>query len=240
MAVAPVEIGLRGLGGDVNNPALFIQRLTGPRHQAGSRFVGFSGPGIVAQLIRTGKEKKHPRPQAGPDIERANSARASETADDQEIFIRDAWRIQADSRRPLHVKPCAKVDGTILTKAPDDLARFWVEGIEIVANPSEKPLLATGFILPKHQAALPGATCATPLGLSVPFPNFPTGAGVERDDPACRRGSVKHAGNNEIVRLVFALVTGVEGPGDFQLSDIAPIDLLERRVKASPVVTQIT
>ena len=47
MTMAPVEIGFRRLGGDVYNSTLFVQRLTGPWHEASGGLVGLGGPGIV-------------------------------------------------------------------------------------------------------------------------------------------------------------------------------------------------
>src|SRR5258706_2137909 len=108
----------------------------------------------------------------------------------------------------------------------------------MIANTGEESLFAAGFILPEDQAALPGGCASGPFG--VPFPEFPTFGGVESDDLAGGRGGVKHAGHNQIVGLVFAFVTGVVGPCDFQLSDIAPVDLPERRVKASPFIAEIS
>ena len=85
-----------------------------------------------------------------------------------------------------------------------------------------------GFVLPKDHTALPAASSSGLFGFRVPFPEFPTGAGIKGDDLPAGRGGVKHFGDNQIIGLVFAFVTSVVGPRDFQLSDIAPVDLLER------------
>src|SRR6266498_764229 len=169
-----------------------------------------------------------PASQAGSDIERANRAGAAEATDDQKILIGDAWRVQADARCSLHIQTGPKVNGTILPEVPDHLAGFRIKRVEMIANTGEKSLFTTGFILPEHQAALPVASGSGPFRLRIPFPEFPTGAGIEGDNLAGGRGGVEHAGENQIVGLVFAFVTGVIGPCDFQLSDIAPVDLLER------------
>src|SRR5207249_4796321 len=137
-------------------------------------------------------------------------------------------RVKADARCPLHIQACAKVNRTILPEASDRLAGFGIKRVEMIADTGEESLFAAGFILPEHQAALPGSSASRSFGLRVPFPEFPTGGGVESDDFAGGRGRVKHARDNQIVGLVFAFVTGVVGPCDFQLSDIAPVDLLER------------
>src|ERR1051326_8583524 len=163
---------------------------------------------------------ENPAPQTGPGIEGANSAWAAQAAEDQKIFIGDARRVQTDRRRPLHVQTSPKVNGTILPEAADGLAGFRIKRIEMIANPGEEPLFAAGFILPKNQSTLPGVCASRPLGLRVPFPEFPTGSGVEGDDLAGRRGGIKHTGDDQIIGLVFAFVTSVVGPCDFQLSDI--------------------
>src|SRR5437867_1160604 len=109
----------------------------------------------------------------------------------------------------------------------------------MIANTGEEPLFAAGFILPEDQAALPGSSASGPFGLRVPFPEFPTGDGVEGNDLAGGRSGIKHAGDDQIVGLVFAFVAGIVGPCDFELSDRASVDLLERRVKASPFIAKI-
>src|SRR5438552_12863095 len=139
---------------------------------------------------------ENPTPQTGSDIEGANSAWTAEATDDQKILIGDTRRVKADARCPLHIQACTKMNGTILPKASDRLARFRIKRVEMIANTSEKSLFAAGFILPEHQAALPGSSASGPLGLRVPFPEFPTGRGVEGDDLAGGRGGVKHAGDN--------------------------------------------
>src|SRR5580765_4278502 len=87
VTIAAVEIGFRRLGGDVNNPALFVQRLTGPGHEAGSGFVGLGGPGIVTQFARTWNQMEYPAPQTGSDIEGTNRAWTADATDDQKILI---------------------------------------------------------------------------------------------------------------------------------------------------------
>ena len=182
---------------------------------------------------------EYPAPQTGSDIEGANSAWATKAADDQKILIGDARGVKADARRPLYIQASTKMNGTILPEASDRLAGFRIERVEMIANTGEESLFAAGFILPEYQTALPGGSASGSFGLRIPFPEFPTGGGVEGDDLAGGRGGVKHAGDNQIVGLVFAFVAGVVGPGDFQLADIAPVDLLERRVKASPFIAEI-
>ena len=169
-----------------------------------------------------------PASQARSDIERANRAGTAEATDDQKILIGDAWRVQADARCSLHIQAAPKVNGTILPEVPDHLAGFRIQRVEMITDAGEEALFAAGFILPEHQAALPSRSTSGSFGLRVPFPEFLTGGSIEGDDFVSRRSGVKHAGDNEIIGLVFAFVTGVVGLCDFQLSDITPIDLPER------------
>src|SRR5436189_5168842 len=100
---------------------------------------------------------EYPPPQTGSDIEGANSAWTAEATDDQKVLIGDARRVEADARCPLHVQAGTKMNGTILPKASDRLAGFRINRVEIIANTREESLFATGFILPEHQASLPGS-----------------------------------------------------------------------------------
>src|SRR6185503_9847949 len=90
VTIAAVEIGFRRLGGDVNNTTLFVQRLTGPSHEAGGGFVGFGGPRIVTELFGMRNQMEYPAPQTGSDIESADSTWTTEATNDQKILIGDA------------------------------------------------------------------------------------------------------------------------------------------------------
>src|SRR5262245_15807693 len=118
---------------------------------------------------------EYPAAQTSPDIERANSAWSADATDDEEILVGDARRVKTDARCAFHIQAGAKVNGTILPEASDDLAGFWIKRVEIIANTGEESLFAAGFILPEDQAALPSASGSSPFGSSVPFPKFPTG-----------------------------------------------------------------
>src|SRR5437899_3415674 len=194
--MAAVKIGFRRLGRDVNNPTFFVQRLTGPWHEAGGGLVGFSGPGVVTQFSRTRNQMENPAPQSGPNIEGANSTGTAEAANDQKILIGDARCVKPDGRCPLHIEAGAKMNGTVLAEASNRLARFRIERVEVITNSSEESLFATGFILPEDKAALPGVCPSGPFGLRVPLPEFTTGSRVESNDLACRGSSIKHAGDN--------------------------------------------
>src|SRR5438045_3332420 len=121
--VPTVEVRLGCLGRDVNNAARFVQRLAAPRHQASCGLVGVRGPGVVTEFPRTWNQMEYPTPQTGSDIEGANSTGTAKTTDDQEIFISNARRVQADSRCPFHVQACAEMNGAVLPEAADGLAR---------------------------------------------------------------------------------------------------------------------
>src|SRR6266705_2971987 len=110
-------------------------------------------------------QMEYPAPQTGSDIEGANSAWTAQAPDDQKILIGDARRVKADARCPLHIQACTKVNGTILPKAPDRLAGFRIKRVEMIANTGEESLFAAGFILPEHQATLPGSSASEPFGL---------------------------------------------------------------------------
>src|SRR6266404_8385824 len=134
---------------------------------------------------------EYPAPQTGPDIEGANGAWTAEATDDQKILIGDTRRVKADARRPLHIQANAKVNGAILPEAADDVAGFRIKRIQMIADTGEEALLAAGFILPEHQATLPGSGATGPFGLMVPFPEFPTSGRVQGDDLAGGRGGIK-------------------------------------------------
>ena len=104
-----------------------------------------------------------PTSQAGSDIERANRAGTAEATDDQKILIGDAWRVQADARCSLHIQAGPKVNGTILPEVPDHLAGFRIQRVEMITDAGEESLFAAGFILPEHQAALPGGSASRPF-----------------------------------------------------------------------------
>src|SRR4051812_8539185 len=89
VTIAAVEVGFRRFGRDVNNPALFVQRLTGPRHEAGSGFVSVDGPGVVTQFSRTGYQMEYPAALTGSDIKGANRSWTAKASDDQKILIGD-------------------------------------------------------------------------------------------------------------------------------------------------------
>ena len=84
MPLAAVEIGLGRLGRDVNDAALFIERLAAPRHHAGGGFVGLRRPGVVAHFAGTGNQVKDPAPLPGPHIEGAHAPGSADAAEDQQ------------------------------------------------------------------------------------------------------------------------------------------------------------
>src|SRR5204863_8034700 len=128
------------------------------------------------------------------------------------------------------------MDRTVLSEAADNLAGFRIQGIEIIANAGEQALFTARFMLPEDQTPLPGGGASGSFGKRVPLPEFPTTGGIEGDHFPGGRSRVKHTGNDQIVGLVFSFVTGVVGPGDLQLSAVAPVDLLQRRLEAAALI----
>src|SRR5437764_3867064 len=108
-----------------------------------------------------------PAPQTGPDIEGAHSAWTAEATNDQKILVGDARGVKPDTGCALHIQACAKVNGTILPEASDDLTGFRIKRIKVTANSGEEPLLAAGLISPEDQPALPRSSATGPFGLRV-------------------------------------------------------------------------
>src|SRR5678815_4896053 len=108
----------------------------------------------------------------------------------------------------------------------------------MIACTSEKPLFAARVVLPKDQTTLPVADRVFVFGARVPFPQFAPGRCIESNDLAGGRGGIEHTGDNEIIGLVLALVAGVVGPGNFELSNIAAIDLVQGGIVAAFLVAQ--
>ena len=69
--------------------------------------------------------------------------------------------------------------------------------------------------------------------VGIETPALLAGCGVERNDTQLRRGGVEHAMNDDRIALHFRSlenVAGVKCPGNLELPDILPIDLVERRI----------
>src|SRR5688572_17987409 len=112
MAIASVKIGLGGLRRDVNDTALFIERLTAPRHGARGRFVGVLRPCVGSDFVGPRNQMKDPTLFARLHIEGTDGALATYAAEDQRVFVDDAGRIQSG----------AKIDRSVFAKTADDLA----------------------------------------------------------------------------------------------------------------------
>src|SRR5262245_20204383 len=110
VTIAAVEIGLRGFGWDINNAALFIERLTTPWHYTSGGFVCLGRPGIVTEFTRTWNQMENPASRSRPDIEGAQRTRTTDPTDDQKILVSDTRRVQADPRRAVHIQACAQVN----------------------------------------------------------------------------------------------------------------------------------
>src|SRR5688572_5841251 len=145
VTLAAVEIGFRRFRCHKKNAALVVERLTGPGHDARSGLVRVRGPGIVTHFAGSWNQMEYPTPQTRSDIERADRAGTAHATDNQEIPIRDPRRVQADVRCAVDIQPRAQVKGTVLTKAPDRLARFRIQGVKMIARPGEESLFAAGL-----------------------------------------------------------------------------------------------
>ena len=69
--------------------------------------------------------------------------------------------------------------------------------------------------------------------VGIETPALLAGCGVERDDAQLRCCSVEHPMNDDRITLhlrSLESVARVKCPGDLQLLDILPIDLVERRI----------
>ena len=117
MSFSPIEIRLSRLGRDVNDAAFFIQRLAAPGHQTGRVFVSVLRPGVVAHLARPGDQVEDPTLLAGPDVESPNRTLAAEAANDQDVLVSNARRIQAR----------AKIDRAILAETSDRFSGFRIQ-----------------------------------------------------------------------------------------------------------------
>src|SRR5687767_2260924 len=104
-------------------------------------------------------------------IQRPDGAFAAHSADDQRVFVNDARSVQ----------PGTQIDGTVLAKAADDFARFWIERKKVSAHRGEQSALGAGVVLPINQPALPWRSFARALLGRVPFPQFFAGRSVQRD-----------------------------------------------------------
>jgi hypothetical protein len=174
---------------------------------------------------------ENPTASASAHVEAAHGPRASEAADDQYVSVDDARSIETDLGRYLGVQPAAEVNGTIVSKVGYKTTGLWVEGEKIVPYGREEPPFTPSGIFPKYESALTLSTGTGATDHRVPRPEFESGLCVEGDDLSARCRGVKHAGNDQIVGLVFAPFSGVVGPCDLQLGDVVAVDLAQRRIE---------
>src|SRR5437762_608492 len=100
------------------------------------------------------------------------------------------------------------MDCAVLPEAPNHPTCFRIERKKVIADGGKEALLASLFVLPEDKTALPPSTSTRPLGCGIPLPDFPTRGCIERDDFSSWRSRIEHAGHDQIVRLIFALVSG--------------------------------
>src|SRR4051812_24083108 len=130
MPLAAVEIRLRSFRGDVDDAALLVERLAAPRHEAGHGFVSVRRPGVVALLARSRDQVKDPAPLAGARVEGPHRAGSAEAADDEEILVDDARRVQAEGRRRWRVETGAEMERAFFGEALDREPGLRIERVE--------------------------------------------------------------------------------------------------------------
>jgi hypothetical protein len=72
-----------------------------------------------------GDEVKDPAPRARADVESTHGPRPPETADDEQVLVGDAGRVEPDSRGILRVEAAAQLNGALVAEAADELAGLW-------------------------------------------------------------------------------------------------------------------
>ena len=158
MTFSTIEIRLSRLGGDVNDAALLVERLTRPWHEAGGSFVGILRPGLVTHLTWSWDEMKDPSQLSSPHIKGTDSARSAEAADDQEIFMNHTRSVQANVGQAPCIKSGTKMNGTVLAEGTDGVTGFRIQRKQIVAHGGEQALVLAGFTLPVDKTALTPST----------------------------------------------------------------------------------
>src|SRR4030095_3995141 len=182
---------------------------------------------------------KGPTLFARANVERADVSRrggqclASQSADDQHVFVNGAGGGVADRDLP-GVAPdntFAQIDASLLAEARRRLSGFRVERIEPMPKPEEYSLISAVF--PIHHASVAHLAQRPPALVRVEAPDqFPV-PGVERDHAQLRRGRVHYAVNDDRIALHLGagkLIARIEPPGDFELMDVVAGDLIQRRI----------
>src|SRR4029453_9393747 len=160
-SVRAVEVVGRRAGPGVDETALDVERESRPRVRATDVFPRILRPGVVAGLARMRDRVERPALAAGVDVEGADVARrrrqslGDDRAEDQQVFVEDTGRVDADADRAglAALEAEAQVDAAVLAEVRDRLAGRRVERVEPVLGAEvDAPLVAA---LPVHEAADP-------------------------------------------------------------------------------------
>jgi hypothetical protein len=113
----------------------------------------------------------------------------------------------------------AKIDAALLAEIRNGLAVMGVERVKIIRDRSEDAALLP--IGPVGEATL-GAVA---FESGIEFPNELASGGVERDDFGICGVGLKNAADDEWAGFETAFFSGVELPGEFELTHVGAIDL---------------
>ena len=126
----------------------------------------------------------------------------------------------------------AQVDAAFAPEAGHRPARARLERVEPRTGTEEDAGVVA--VLPVHDAAVHADRLLARAGERVEGPQLPPGGRVEREGLEPRGGAVEHRAHDDRVALdlgpvVRPRVTRVMDPGNRQPSDVAAVDLVERR-----------
>ena len=117
------------------------------------------------------------------------------------------------------------------------LAGLGVEGVEVGSCSGEDACVWS--FLPVGDSALAAADGALLVIGGVELPDFLAGFGVYREYFSIGGGGVEDSVDDEAVRLEFAFVAGVEGPGLFEVFDVLFVDLGEGGIVGRGLVAEV-
>ena len=229
VAFPSVKIWFCSLGGNVDNPSLFIERLAAPGHGSGGSFPGVRGPGVITELPGAGDEVEDPPAFAGSHVVGANSPHAANPSHDNQVPV-------DDSRG---VKPGSQVDGPVLAKFPDGFSGVRVHGKQVSLDPGQESSLFALFIFPVNQPTLSLPSAPGLLLAGIPFPDGLTRRCVKGHDLTGSGGGVENSPDDQVVGLVLSLLAGVVTPGRLEGMHIPAVDLSQRGIQVTLLATKV-
>ena len=209
-------------------------------------------PGVVAELAGTGNRVEDPQTLAGSDVESAHVAfdvvfdfrRAGcpvRGADDHHIAGHHGRRVQPDFAgfEIDHLIVIElQIDDAVLPEARNRNAGLGVERDQPIARRDvENPFVivrSTQYARPRPESCRGAFVPRAPSSSLCVHSTSPVAASRRRR-PARSRGRVQNSLDHQRRRLQIGFrtrteVVGLEPPGDLQLIEIAPVDLIERRI----------